>query len=145
MVLLILVRHGQSVSNIQKILSHDTNNYPLTEEGREQAKRAAHELKKLRVDKIFTSPVMRAYQTAQLIGDELGLVPIIDERLRERWLGELNNRRFDPNDHWKLKIMRGQLEVRDLEPWESLKRRILEFLQSLPEGQVVVAVSHYDP
>ncbi|QKR00417.1 histidine phosphatase family protein [Metallosphaera tengchongensis] len=145
MTLILFIRHGQSVSNINKILSHDVHNFPLTEEGREQAKKVAQELKKIKINTIFTSPILRAYQTARIIGDELGLVPVIDERLRERWLGELNNKKFDPTDHWKLKIAKGQLEVRDLEPWDILKKRVLEFISSLKPEQVVVAVSHYDP
>lgn len=145
MTLIIFVRHGQSTSNVGKILSHDVNNFPLTDEGREQVKRTAQELKKIKVDSIFTSPILRAYQTANIIGDELGIVPVIDERLRERWLGELNNKRFDPNDHWKLKIARGQLEVKNLEPWDILKKRVMEFVRSLKPDQVIIAVSHYDP
>ncbi|MEM4046605.1 MAG: 2,3-diphosphoglycerate-dependent phosphoglycerate mutase, partial [Metallosphaera sp.] len=145
MTLVIFVRHGQSTSNINKILSHDVNNFPLTDEGREQAKRAAQELKKIKTDVIFTSPILRAYQTATIIGNELGLIPVIDERLRERWLGELNNKRFDPSDHWKLKVAKGQLDVKNLEPWDSLRKRMIEFLHSLNQEQVVIAVSHYDP
>ncbi|MCG3109233.1 2,3-bisphosphoglycerate-dependent phosphoglycerate mutase [Metallosphaera sp. J1] len=145
MTIIIFIRHGQSTSNVGKILSHDVNNFPLTDEGREQAKKTAQELKRVKVDAIFTSPILRAYQTASIIGDELGIIPVIDERLRERWLGELNNKRFDPSDHWKLKIARGQLEVKNLEPWDSLKRRIVEFITSLKNDQVVIAVSHYDP
>ncbi|BBL46789.1 MULTISPECIES: 2,3-diphosphoglycerate-dependent phosphoglycerate mutase [Metallosphaera] len=145
MTIIIFIRHGQSTSNVGKILSHDVNNFPLTDEGREQAKKTAQELKRVRIDAIFTSPILRAYQTASIIGDELGIIPVIDERLRERWLGELNNKRFDPNDHWKLKIIRGQLEVKNLEPWDSLRRRMVEFVTSLKNEGVVVAVSHYDP
>ncbi|BCS92937.1 2,3-diphosphoglycerate-dependent phosphoglycerate mutase [Metallosphaera javensis (ex Sakai et al. 2022)] len=145
MTIIIFIRHGQSTSNVGKILSHDVNNFPLTDEGREQAKKTAQELKRIKVDAIFTSPILRAYQTASIIGDELGIIPVIDERLRERWLGELNNKRFDPSDHWKLKIARGQLEVKNLEPWDSLKRRMVEFITSLKNDQVVIAVSHYDP
>ncbi|EWG07506.1 MAG: phosphoglycerate mutase [Candidatus Aramenus sulfurataquae] len=146
MVLVVFVRHGQSESNVNKILSHDVHSYPLTEEGKEQSKRTARELRKLKVGKIFTSPVLRAYQTATIIGNELGLIPIIDDRLKERHLGDLNNKRFDPNSHWKLKLIRGEIEVKDLEPWESMKRRMTDFLNSVPESDsVVVAVSHYDP
>ncbi len=146
MVVVVFVRHGQSESNVNKVLSHDVNSYPLTEEGRQQSKRTAKELKKLKVTKIFTSPILRAYQTATIIGNELGLIPIIDDRLKERFLGSLNNVRFDPNDHWKLKLIRGEIEAKGLEPWDSMKRRMIDFLNSIPESEsVVVTVSHYDP
>jgi probable phosphoglycerate mutase len=146
MVLLIFIRHGQSESNVNKILSHDINGYPLTIEGKLQAKKTADELKKLRVTKIFTSPVLRAYQTATIIGNELGIIPIIDDRLRERGLGELNNKKFDPNDHWKLKLTKGQIEIKGLESWESMKKRLSEFVYSHTDNNcAIVAVSHYDP
>jgi len=38
MTIIIFIRHGQSTSNVSKILSHDINTYPLTEEGVTQAK-----------------------------------------------------------------------------------------------------------
>jgi probable phosphoglycerate mutase len=146
MVLVLFVRHGHSVSNQNKILSHDVNNYPLTEEGQSQAKNTAKELLKLKITKIFTSPILRAYQTATIIANELGLIPIIDDRLRERYLGDLNNKKFDPSDHWKIKLIKGQIDVRGLEPWESMQRRMIEFVNSIKnEEGAIVAVSHYDP
>ncbi len=146
MVLLVFIRHGQSESNVNKILSHDTNGYPLTTEGKLQAKKTADELKKIRISKIFTSPVLRAYQTASIIGNELGIIPIIDDRLRERGLGELNNKKFDPNDHWKLKLVKGQIEIKGLESWDLMKKRISEFVYSIADNNcAIVAVSHYDP
>ncbi|AWR98200.1 histidine phosphatase family protein [Acidianus sulfidivorans JP7] len=146
MVLILFIRHGFAVSNQQKILSHDNNLYPLTDEGEKQARFVAQELKKLNISKIYTSPVLRAYQTARIIGDELSLIPIVDDRLRERYLGELNNRKFDPNDHWKLKMIKGKIEVKGLENWASMQKRMLEFVNSVKnENGIIVAVSHYDP
>ncbi|BDC18315.1 2,3-diphosphoglycerate-dependent phosphoglycerate mutase [Acidianus sp. HS-5] len=146
MVLVIFIRHGHSVSNQNRILSHDINNYPLTEEGQLQAKNVAKELLKLKITKIFTSPILRAYQTATIIANELGQIPIIDERLRERYLGDLNNKRFDPSDHWKIRLIKGQIEVKGLEPWESMQKRVTEFVNSVSnEEGAVIAVSHYDP
>jgi Fructose-2,6-bisphosphatase len=112
MTIIIFIRHGQSTSNVSKILSHDINTYPLTEEGVTQAKDAGKELMKLKVEKIYTSPVLRAYQTALIIGETLGIFPIVDQRLRERSLGELNNTTFDPNDHWKLKVFKNKWRLK---------------------------------
>ncbi|ARM75015.1 2,3-diphosphoglycerate-dependent phosphoglycerate mutase [Acidianus manzaensis] len=146
MVLILFIRHGFAISNQQKILSHDNNVFPLTEEGEKQAKSVAKELKNLNISKIYTSPVLRAYQTARIIGNELGLIPIVDDRLRERYLGELNNKKFDPNDHWKLKMIKGQIEIKGLENWISMQKRMIEFVNSVKDDKdVIVAVSHYDP
>ena len=147
MSVIIFVRHGLSTANVNQILSHDTNRYPLTEEGISQAKEVGNALLKLRVEKIYTSPVLRAYQTALTIGEILGLSPIVDERLRERYLGELNNSVFDPNDHWKLKLLRKQIEVKGLESWENMMKRMKSFVESVVNSRenIIVAVSHSDP
>ncbi|TRM96495.1 phosphoglycerate mutase, partial [Sulfolobus sp. F1] len=112
MTTIVFVRHGLSTSNVNKILSHDSNSYPLTEEGVNQVKEASKELAKLKIEKIYTSPVLRAYQTALIIAETIGLLPIVDERLRERFLGELNNTTFDPSDHWKLRMLKGNIEIK---------------------------------
>jgi len=103
-----------------RILSHDADKHPITDEGREQAKRVARELKKLKVARLYTSPVLRAYQTSAIIGQELDMIPVVDDRLRERFLGELNNKRMPEGVHWKLKLYYG--EVKDVEQWEEMKR-----------------------
>ncbi|MGC8609643.1 MAG: histidine phosphatase family protein, partial [Thermoplasmata archaeon] len=79
----IFVRHGESESNIYGIISDDYNRFPLTERGREQAKWTSEQLRSLRFDGIISSPILRAYQTAMIIGEALGMDPIIDERAKE--------------------------------------------------------------
>lgn len=147
MTLIAFVRHGQSVSNVNKILSDDINTYPLTDEGRRQAINAANELKKINPSKIYTSPVLRAYQTAVIIGEILNIIPIVDERLRERELGELNNKKVNQGDHWKLRLVKKEISVKGLEPWELLKKRIVNFVQHiiLEGNKTIVAVTHHDP
>jgi probable phosphoglycerate mutase len=146
MAIIIFVRHGQGYNNVEKILSHDNDKYPLTSEGIEQAKRVAEELKKIRISSIFTSPVLRAYQTAVIIGKELNLTPIIDERLRERNLGNLNNKKIDLNNNWRLKLYKREHDFKDIETWDQLKRRINDFINFIKfDKNIVVAVTHYDP
>jgi phosphoglycerate mutase (EC 5.4.2.1) len=113
MVVIVFIRHAQSVSNVQRILSDDINKYPLTDEGRQQAKETAKELRKIpTVTRLYSSPILRAYQTASIIGEELGLVPIIDDRLRERELGELNNFRIDEINNWRVKVYKREISAK---------------------------------
>jgi probable phosphoglycerate mutase len=146
--LVAFVRHAQALSNVLKILSDDYDQYPLTEEGIRQAEKVVEELRKLEPQVIFTSPVLRARQTAEIIGNKLGLQPILDERLSERGLGELKGKKVDENsEHWKLRLMRGLGEVKGLESWESMQARMLGFIDEVKARGFsrVVAVSHYDP
>lgn len=60
---IIMVRHGQSESNVQKTFTGQLN-APLTQTGREQARLMAEYLDKYHVDKIYTSSLQRAVDTA---------------------------------------------------------------------------------
>lgn len=63
---IIMVRHGQSESNVKKTFTGQLN-APLTEAGREQARRMARYLDQYRVEKIYVSSLERAVETAQPI------------------------------------------------------------------------------
>ncbi len=68
-------RHGESTSNRDGILAGGTD-FPLTENGREQANALANALCKLGVDfrKIYSSPLSRALDTAKAIAKRCGIV-----------------------------------------------------------------------
>jgi 2,3-bisphosphoglycerate-dependent phosphoglycerate mutase len=90
---LILVRHGQSVWNVENLFTgwHDVD---LSEQGRKEAAQAGRELlqEKLTVDIAFTSVLKRAIRTLWLILDEMDRMWIPIEtswRLNERHYGAL--------------------------------------------------------
>ncbi len=56
----------------------------LTELGVQQAHAVATQLASSAWDALVSSPLRRALHTAEIIGDACGLVPRIDDRLRER-------------------------------------------------------------
>jgi broad specificity phosphatase PhoE len=56
----------------------------LTLRGHDQARRVAQTLAAQRWDRLLSSPLLRATQTARAIGDACGLEPEVDDRLRER-------------------------------------------------------------
>lgn len=80
---LIFIRHGQSVANEQGRFAGQTN-VALTELGKAQAERAAEYItKRERIDKIYSSDLCRAHDTALPASKILGL-PINDvKELRE--------------------------------------------------------------
>jgi len=69
---LYLMRHGEAEP--KRANSSDAER-PLTENGRKQAAEQAGRLKErgIKFDLIFSSPYLRAYQTAQIVAQELGL------------------------------------------------------------------------
>jgi len=60
---LILVRHGQTLSNTKNLLQGQSDGL-LTEEGRQQARTVAAVLKNRPIDRIISSPLIRAKDTA---------------------------------------------------------------------------------
>ena len=83
----LLVRHGQSVGNVQQLFcGHDDT--PLTEKGIAQAKALGERLAATRIDAAYASDLSRAADTARyaLGGREMALG--LDERLREMHYGE---------------------------------------------------------
>src|SRR5437016_5141014 len=83
------MRHGQAENNVSRILVGRHLEAHLTEQGRQQVKDAARQLKSVKVDKVYVSPVIRAVETAQIVCKELGMNYEIDERLYEIDLGKL--------------------------------------------------------
>ena len=84
---LLLVRHGESAGNLTRILQGRDD--PLTERGRRQAREiAAYLAARSDVCALYTSPLARAYETAAIIGEAVGLRPVPREALAEISVGE---------------------------------------------------------
>ncbi len=82
MTTLIIVRHGQSVSNLQKRFTgqHET---VLTELGHLQAENTARFLEQYPIDRIYSSDLTRAMETARHTATRRGMEVIPDAGLRE--------------------------------------------------------------
>ena len=61
-----IVRHGQTEMNHRKVLQGRSDD-PLDEIGFAQAQAAAEKLMGIRFDRVYTSPLKRAIQTARII------------------------------------------------------------------------------
>jgi broad specificity phosphatase PhoE len=73
---------------------HGITDIPLNENGLRQAKEAAQALKPAHANSLYTSPLQRCRQTAEIIGKEAGLVPRDMEGLKELDFGWLEGRSF---------------------------------------------------
>jgi len=85
---IILVRHGETDYNLERRIQGHTD-IPLNARGEKQAEEIAEVLhEKEKIDAVFTSDLMRASRTAQLIAGDS--IPMISLRgLRERKMGEI--------------------------------------------------------
>jgi len=75
------VRHGETEYNRKSI--HQSPDVPLSKKGVAQIEKTAKALKALGATKLITSDLLRAYQSAEIIGEELGLAPELHSAFRE--------------------------------------------------------------
>ena len=75
-----IVRHGQTEMNHRKVLQ-GRSDAPLDETGVAQARLAAEKLMDIRFERVYTSPLRRAIQTARIIAPYAE--PVVESRLIE--------------------------------------------------------------
>ena len=83
MIKLYFIRHGRQNSGLCNV------DVPLDDAGVRQAKLVAKRLRAYDIDKLYCSHLIRAKQTAEYIGEELGLESNIEEDLREISFGDM--------------------------------------------------------
>ncbi len=97
---LYFTRHGESDANVQHVISNRESPFHLTERGHEQARTLADTLKDISFVTIYSSPVLRARETAEILSQRL-LVPIqVTEALREYDCGVLEEK--GDEESWRL-------------------------------------------
>jgi broad specificity phosphatase PhoE len=88
------VRHGESEGNAARVFTGQTDS-PLTARGRRQAAMVAEELAKEKFDRIVSSDLSRARDTAEVIARPHGLPVEIVPELREINVGDRTGTPFD--------------------------------------------------
>jgi broad specificity phosphatase PhoE len=87
---LILVRHGETEWNKQRRIQGSRSDTRLSQEGLKEADRLAAALRTERIDAIYSSPLKRAAETAQIVAEALKLRIQLFDELREIDVGELD-------------------------------------------------------
>ncbi|MBI3536906.1 MAG: histidine phosphatase family protein [Chloroflexi bacterium] len=86
---LIFIRHGETDWNVEQRIQGQTDT-PLNARGMEQAEKlAAHLAAEEKISALYSSPQQRARVTAETIARQIGIAPMFDDRLKEKFLGEL--------------------------------------------------------
>jgi broad specificity phosphatase PhoE len=93
---LYLVRHGENQANLTKEFSYRRVDYSLTPKGVLQAQQTAEYFTAQPVDAIYSSPLKRAVETAQIIAAHLGLSCQVVEDFREVNVGDLEGQPVTP-------------------------------------------------
>lgn len=140
----VLWRHGQTIWNAEHRYQGHAD-IPLDETGQAQAQRAARLLAALGPQAIISSDLSRAAETAQSLGELVGISVRHDRRLRERSGGEwegLNNddiRDKYPEEwaRWEPPGGEDELTVAD-----RFAAAVTDGLGILPAGGTLVVTSH---
>ena len=137
-----LVRHGQTDWNMEKRMQGQID-IPLNDNGREQARAVSESISKLKIDKIISSDLKRAKETAEIINEKIGAEISFDSRLREINFGDLEgvSREEIMPETWA--IFETTPEKLNAEPIDEVHKRIKGFFDELGkyDGNVLV-VSH---
>ena len=88
MIRLFLIRHGRSTWNAARRIQGQADP-PLDEVGRDQARRLAERLRNEEIAVLYASPLRRAWETAEIIRETLGVEVAPDERLKEHDVGDI--------------------------------------------------------
>ncbi len=145
-----VMRHGSSEANLSGKVQGQRD-IPLAHRGKEQAERAGEFLKQYPIEKVYSSPLQRALQTAMIVAEKIGAEVSILPGLTARNLGEWSNM-----DSSELKKM-----LRDLshplnsdpnyappggESLAELQKRIWDSLEkALSMGKIPLFVTHLIP
>lgn len=94
------VRHGESEANLQHVISNRESPFGLTALGKRQANTLAQNLKDIPIAAIYSSPVLRARETAEILSHSFDLPCQVTEALREYDCGILEDK--SDEESWKL-------------------------------------------
>jgi probable phosphoglycerate mutase len=165
MTTLLLVRHGETDWNAEGKLQGHTDR-PLNEYGRRQAQALAGRLAAESIDAVYASDLSRARETAEIVGEKLGLTVAVDPDLREKnwgnWEGLTSDERLhieyegETSEHHRERTLRAVQRIVDRHPGERIVvvthggslRRLQAFVSGFAspviENCAVWAVAHED-
>lgn len=145
---ILLIRHGQTDWNLERRWQghYDT---PLNAQGREQARRLARRLAGWPIKAIYSSDLARAAETAGVLGERLGVEPVLDPVWRELHVGLFEGRtREEIREHFPeawAQMSQGFVEAPEGESVADLYQRVVPCFERLVTehaGEMVAIVSH---
>ncbi len=139
------IRHGETDWNVKKLCQGQID-IPLSQRGREETMKFAQSLHDFSIDCIVTSPLKRAFETAQILHKvhPRASLHTVDDFMERNW-GELQGQGHLP----MFAVEKEEQDNPDfipklgIEPRSVVKRRVLKALElSFSHSQNPVIVSH---
>lgn len=148
------MRHGQAMNNVERRLVGRLPNVPLTEDGIKQARFAAHCIEEMNISRIYTSPMQRAMESAQIVAQHNAIPVIEDMRLAEVEVGKFAGYTYDEiTSVWgniTLRFYQNDTILKNIgiETFRDVKERIQDMVRFILENhrdENVLLVTHMDP
>lgn len=148
------MRHGQAMNNVERRLVGRLPNVPLTEDGIRQAQYAAHCIEEMNISRIYTSPMQRAVESAQIVAQHNAIPVTEDMRLAEVEVGKFAGHTYDEiTSVWgniTLRFYQNDSVLKEIgiETFRDVKERVQDMVRFILENhrdENVLLVTHMDP
>ncbi len=140
------VRHGE-VKNPQKIWYGRLKGYDLSDKGKSEIKESAEFLSGLHIDEIYSSPLLRAKTTANIVKNTLGLPTVDFTPLLLEIGSSLEGSLYSYLDTMNYDVFASSTNTVVGESIDQVVTRIMIFLKKTDgahKGKHIVAVTHGD-
>jgi len=145
-----LTRHGETEWNEKKLIQGHTD-IPLNTKGKEQAKILGKQLKDIDFDVVFSSDLLRAANSAEIIIKEKEMTVIKIKSLKERFFGRFEGKSLDEMRKAFGEVMlvtkekQKKLKIYDVENDEEIIARLIPFMKKTAKkyiGKKILMVTH---
>jgi broad specificity phosphatase PhoE len=152
--IILIVRHGETDYNKTKRVQ-GTQQIPLNERGRKQALQVAKSLRQFKITHIYSSGLVRARETAEIINSLFSLPIVTDNRLNERnwgiWESKNRDEILKPGEKFENIWREENLDANPHqgETTRELMKRCVDFLHWIiekhAESDIILVVTHAGP
>ena len=145
-----LTRHGETEWNKKKLIQ-GLSDIPLNKKGEEQTKQLEEQLKKINFDAVFSSDLLRAKNSAEIIISEKKLKVITTKTLRERFFGRFEGKPLGVLRKTIGEVMlvskerQKELNLFDVENDEDIISRLIPFMKKVASkylGKNILMITH---
>ena len=136
------VRHGETDYNKKGIYQGQLD-IELNDEGLNQAMQARENLKNIKFDEIYSSPLKRALKTAEIINEYHNLEIKTDDRIKEFFGGEMQGKVYDKIPKDILDDFHNNPAAYGAETWQGFFDRIVSFFKEVENSDKnILIVGH---
>ena len=136
-----LIRHGETDWNVERKIQGQTD-IPLNSNGKKQAEEAANEIANLKIDRIISSDLSRAKETAEIINQKVGAEITYEKRLREVNYGDFEGIQIDKFTDKDWVIFNETPEKIKGESRQQVYNRVKSFIDEIKDDENVLVVTH---